>query len=66
MNASAARRTASATNDQVMTEARGWVQDCVGNPEDVDGAPAEDVVLYVDREYAGGWAGFLADSEVVL
>jgi hypothetical protein len=64
MNAATAYRAARDTAPGVLDEARGWVQDCVSNPDDVEDAAAMAVVLYVDREYAGGWQAFLAEAGV--
>lgn len=58
----AAHAAADATPDEI-TQARAWVRDVVANPDTVDDAPATDVIAYLDRQYATGWAGFLNDFE---
>jgi len=50
------------TLDTLLTEARGWLADCGLR------VPEDDVhlALKVDREYDGGWEGFVAADGSIL
>lgn len=52
------------TPDDIMS-ARYWCQDVVGNPDEVDDAPDEDVMRFLARHYGGGIAQFLDDGRPV-
>jgi hypothetical protein len=62
MNAVTAARTAEAATAEELDEARHWVRDVVADPEAVTAADPASLVLYVDRQYEGGWASFLAET----
>jgi hypothetical protein len=51
-------------SEAALSEARGWIADCWAADE-VDPQELTDtqVIAGVNRHYAGGWAGFLADGE---
>jgi hypothetical protein len=50
------------TDEELYAEARGWVMDCVGDPENVSDAPDHLVRRAVDKLYEGGWAAFAAEA----
>ena len=45
----------------VISDARAWIADVVGNPEDVEDASDDEIFRHVRRNYSGGWAAFVAD-----
>ena len=46
-----------------LTEARGWISDCQwADIADDSEVSDRQVVRGVQRHYAGGWIGFLADT----
>ncbi len=46
---------------ELLQDAREWIADVVGNPEDVDDASDDECILWVRRNYSGGWSAFVAD-----
>ena len=46
----------------LITEAREWIADVVGNPDDVEGARVRDVLTFVEDRYEGGMRAFYADG----
>jgi hypothetical protein len=46
----------------LVDEARAWVMECVGNPEDVEDAPDAEVMEWVRKHYDGGYYAFVADT----
>jgi hypothetical protein len=47
---------------ELVADARAWIADVVGNPDDVDDASDDEIVLFVRRNYDGGWGAFVRDS----
>jgi hypothetical protein len=46
---------------QDIAEARDWVKDCVGDPDNVDHADDDRVVRAVNRMYPDGMDAFVAE-----
>lgn len=53
--------TRGTEDKQIIDIARGWVMDCVDDPENVLSAPDKDVRRYVEQFYEGGWEAFLEE-----
>jgi hypothetical protein len=51
------------TEEQMISEARGWVADCEWADDfEVDELTAEQIKRGIERHYDGGWRAFVADS----
>lgn len=50
---------------ELVADARAWIADVVGNPEDVEDASDDEIVRHVRRNYSGGWDAFVADASPV-
>jgi hypothetical protein len=49
------------SEEALYAEARDWLMDCVGDPENVEDAPDRAVRAAVNKLYAGGWGAFTAE-----